>query len=237
MTEGPEKARGFGLELERRSLSEQAYTKLRHAIVTGRLKPGERLVERRLSLQMGASRTPLREAMIRLEHEGLLEPLPAQGLVVASIDEQEAQEIYAIRIGLEGYAARLAAEHAGSEAVARLREVARRQDAHLAPIELRPLEELNDVFHRTLYAASGMQRLADLIETFREQALHYRIYQLYTRAEVRRGVEQHHEIVDAVERRDGPLVESLVREHILQGMRIVLERRVVTRAVESREEA
>jgi DNA-binding GntR family transcriptional regulator len=219
-------AQALDLELERHSLSDQAYRKLRQAIVTGRLKPGERLVERQLSLQMRASRTPLREAMIRLEHEGLLTALSSGGLVVASVDEQEARELYAIRLGLEGYATRLAAEQGDRETARSLRRLARTQHDRLDPIDLRALEELNEQFHRSLYAASRLRRLADVIESYRAQAVHYRIYDIYTRDEVRRGVEQHDAIADAVERRDGDLAERLIREHILQGMHLVLERRI-----------
>jgi DNA-binding GntR family transcriptional regulator len=219
-------AQALDLELERHSLSDQAYRKLRQAIVTGRLKPGERLVERQISRHMRASRTPLREAMIRLEHEGLLTALSSGGLVVASVDEQEARELYAIRLGLEGYATRLAAEQGDLETVRTLRRLARDQHDRLDPIDLRALEELNEQFHRSLYAASGLRRLADVIESYRAQAVHYRIYDIYRREEVRRGVEQHDAIADAVERRDGDLAERLIREHILQGMHLVLERRI-----------
>jgi DNA-binding GntR family transcriptional regulator len=214
------------LELQRNSLAEQAYVKLREAIVTGMLSPGERLVERQLGLRMGASRTPLREAMIRLQHEGLLTMLPSGGVTVASINEQEARELYAIRIGLEGYATRLAAQAAGPAAIEELRALARLEHLRLAPLDLRTLEELNNVFHRTLYAASGMRRLAEVIEIYREQALHYRIYDIYRPDEVRRGVAQHDELIDAVEAHDGDLAERLMREHISIGTEIVLERRV-----------
>lgn len=214
------------LELHRNSLADQAYVKLRQAIVAGVLPPGERLVERQLSLQMGASRTPLREAMIRLVHEGLLTSLPSGGMVVASIDEREARELYDIRLGLEGYAARLAAERRDDAAIEELRSFAALEHKRLDPVDLRGLEELNNLFHRALYACTGSRRLFDAIETYREQALHYRIYDIYAPHEVVRGVRQHDALIDAVEARDGALAECLMREHISQGAAIVLERRV-----------
>jgi len=222
----PEERHLSGLELQRSSLADQAYVKLREAVVTGRLAPGERLVERQLSLQMGASRTPLREAMIRLVHEGLLTSLPSGGMVVASIDEHEARELYDIRLGLEGYAARLAAERRSEAVIEELRSFAALEHRRLDPVDLRGLEELNNLFHRTLYASTGSRRLFDVIEMYREQALHYRIYDIYAHDEVVRGVRQHDELIDAVERRDGALAEQLMREHISQGAAIILERRV-----------
>jgi DNA-binding GntR family transcriptional regulator len=221
------------LEIHRTSLADQAYVKLREAIVTGLLKPGERLVERQLGLRMGASRTPLREAMIRLVHEGLLTPLPSGGHVVTSIDEREARGLYDIRIALEGYACRLAAERASAEAIDELRSFARLEHKRLDPVDLRQLEELNNLFHRTLYASAGSQRLFDVIEMHREQALHHRIYDIYKPEEVVRGVRQHDAMIDAVERRDGDLAERLMRQHIAQGAAIVLERRVAQPVTES----
>lgn len=214
------------LELQRSSLAHQAYVKLREAIVTGVLKPGERLVERQLSVQMGASRTPLREAMIRLQNEGLLTLLPPGGFAVAAINEQEARELYAIRMGLEGYATRLAAAAADAAALDDLRRIARLEHERLDPLDRRALEELNNVFHKRLYAASGVQRLAEVIEIYREQALHYRIYDIYVPDEIRRAVAEHDEIIAAVQRHDGDLAERLMREHIRLGMEIVVERRV-----------
>lgn len=215
------------VELHRSSLADQAYAKLRNAIVTGALKPGERLVERQLGLRMGVSRTPLREAMIRLVHEGMLTSLPSGGLLVNSIDEHEARGLYDIRLGLEGYATRLAAERAGAETIEELRSIAALEHKRLEPVDLRALEELNNLFHRTLYATTH-SRMFDVIEMYREQALHHRIYDIYTPEEVVRGVRQHDEIIDAVEGGDGDLAERLMRCHISQGAAIVLERRVAS---------
>lgn len=217
-------------ELQRSSLADQAYTKLRHAIVTGLLAPGERLTERELGVRMGASRTPLREAMIRLGHEGLLETLPSGGFIVASLDEGEVRELYAIRTALEGYAARLAAERGDEEAVRELRRIVVLEQNNLdPPLDLRLLEELNSLFHRALYAASGMNRMADAIEGYRQQAVTHRIYDIYTHDEVRRGVNQHAELLEAVAARDADLAEALMRNHISQGCAIVAERRVAGR--------
>jgi DNA-binding GntR family transcriptional regulator len=223
----PELGAAAAFELQRSSLADQAYTKLRQAIVTGLLGPGERLIERQLSVRMGASRTPLREAMIRLGHEGLLEALPSGGFVVPSLDEQEVRELYAIRTALEGYASRLAAERRGEDAIRELSEiVAREEDSLEPPPDLRLLEELNHLFHRTLYAASGMSRLADAIEGYRQQAVTHRIYDIYKHDEVRRGVSQHAELLEAVAARDAELAEALMRRHIEHGCAIVMERRI-----------
>lgn len=211
--------------IRRNPLADQAYVTLREAIVTGALSPGQRLVERRLSQEMGASRTPLREALIRLQHEGLLSSSPTGGLHVSSMNVREAAEIYAIRMALEGYAGRLAAERADSRLAAGLRAIVEEEYDLLAPIELRRLEELNNGFHRMLYSGSAMQRLADLIETYREHALHYRIYEVYEPHEVRRGIDQHEEILRAIEGGDGELAERLVRNHISTSAEIVLARR------------
>jgi DNA-binding GntR family transcriptional regulator len=214
------------LQLERSSLSEQAYTKLRSIIVTGTLKPGERLVERQLAQRMGVSRTPLREAMIRLEHEGLLTALPAGGLIVTSLDEDEVRALYAIRIALEGYATRLAAERAPAERVAELNGIVEQQRTALSALDLSLLEELNWDFHMALYATGEVEALAQLIETYRQRAFSHRIYDIYEPDELRRGVDEHGEIVEAVRHHRGDRAESIMRRHIASGAAIVIQRRV-----------
>lgn len=212
--------------VQRTSLADQAYAVVRDAIQVGELKPGMRLVERRLAEQLGISRTPLREAMIRLAQDGVLCVPPSGGMVVALVDKADAIEWYAIRKGLEGYAARLATERADARLLSDLRSIALQQHDFLDPLDLRALDRLNNEFHEALYASTGMIRLAELIASYRSRALHYFVYGVYTPDEARRGVDDHERIVDFMSRGDGDLVEKLLREHIAQGERIVLERRV-----------
>jgi DNA-binding GntR family transcriptional regulator len=214
------------LQLDRTSLSDQAYAKLRRIIVTGALKPGERLVERELAQRMGVSRTPLREAMIRLEHEGLVAALPSGGVVVATLNEEEVRALYAIRVALEGYAARLAAEKASAARVAELQALVESQREALASLDLPRLENLSDQFHIALYATTEMQPLTQLIENYRRRAVNHRIYDLYEPDEVRRGVDEHEQIVEAVCHHRGDRAEALIREHIAAGAAIVIQRRL-----------
>ena len=209
-----------------RHLADQAYAIVRDAIQIGELKPGMRLVERRLSEQLGISRTPLREAMIRLAQDGVLSAPAAGGMTVARVDRADAIEWYAIRKGLEGYAARLATERADSRLLASLRSIVRQQQTLLDPLDPRELDRLNNEFHVTLYAGTGMARLAAPIDSYRSRALHYFVYRVYTPGEARRGIDDHERIVDVMSRGDGDLVERLLREHIAHSERIVLERRV-----------
>jgi DNA-binding GntR family transcriptional regulator len=208
------------------TLADQAYTKLRNAVVTGTLKPGQRLVERDLGVRMGISRTPLREAIIRLVHERIIESLPSGGWAVTAVDEREARELYAIRMALEGYATRLAALRAGPEELGELQRIVDLQRRHLDPVDLTILENLNEVFHKTLYAVSAMARLIDLIEMYRTTVMNYRLYHVYQGDEIHRAVEGHAEIAGALERHDGDAADALIREHIARAREIILERRV-----------
>lgn len=212
--------------VQRTSLADQAYAIVRDAIQIGGLKPGMRLVERRLAEQLGISRTPLREAMIRLAQDGVLYVPPSGGMAVAPVDKADAIEWYAIRKGLEGYAARVATERADARLLSGLRSIAIRQHDFLDPLDPRALDRLNNEFHVKLYAGTGMPRLAELIDSFRSRALHYFVYGVYTPDEARRGVDDHARIVEVMSRGDGDLVEKLLREHIAHSERIVLERRV-----------
>lgn len=208
------------------TLADQAYSRLRSAIVTGVLKPGQRLVERDLGDRLGISRTPLREAIIRLVHEGIVESLPSGRWAVTAVDDREARELYAIRMALEGYATRLAAERASAEEVGELHRIVDLQRRHLDPLDESILENLNEVFHKTLYAMSSMRRLTDLIEMYRTTVMNYRLYHVYQEDEIHVAVDQHAEIASALDRRDADTAEVLLRDHIARAREIILARRV-----------
>jgi DNA-binding GntR family transcriptional regulator len=215
-----------GQRLERRSLADQAYERLRNAIAEGGLTAGERLTERQLCEELGVSRTPLREAMIRLQHDGLLTARPSGGVVVTSVDEHEADEILAIRIPLESYAAALAARNRDERELQELMEIVAVQRDHLATLDRPELAAWNDRFHEVLYTASKKRRLAALIEQHRKYTTDFRVYEVYSEAELREGVRDHERIAAAIATKDAVAVEQLMRAHLLRGQAVLHEKRV-----------
>jgi GntR family transcriptional regulator of vanillate catabolism len=207
------------------SQSDRAVVVLRELLVQGAFSPGERLTELSLVPQLGVSRTPVRHALTRLAHEGLLQRLPQGGFRVRGFTMQEIWNAIELRGTLEGAAARLAAERLDDPAaLVPVKEVL----AALDEIVPRSLSEfvgylpLNDRFHRAVWTLSGNQMLVDTLEYIvclpfaAPSALVFGEAEL---PETRRAAElarsQHQAIVDAIEHRQGARAEAVAREHAL----------------------
>jgi DNA-binding GntR family transcriptional regulator len=147
------------------SRAELAYTNLRAAIHGGRFGPGERIREADIAQWLGVSRTPVRDALKRLESDGILESARRRGLVVAELDQQQVSELYTVRDVLEGLAGRLAAQHATSAEVAAMRDLLERQ-ARTHADDLLGLARLNQLFHEVVSRAAGNRYLISVLDSF-----------------------------------------------------------------------
>ncbi|HLT98154.1 MAG TPA: GntR family transcriptional regulator [Burkholderiaceae bacterium] len=207
---------------QRRGLSrgDQAYSFIVEGIQSGRLAPGTRLREIELAELTGLSRTPIREALSRLQLEGLLTMDAARGLIVTELDHSMASELYAMREVLEGTAARLAARHASDVEIDFLREVNVR-DAQLTTAEA--LAANNRLFHETLYRCAHNRYLVKTLNTLQESMMLLGRTTLAApgRAETSRA--EHAAIVEALARRDPDAAEQAARAHITAAYRIRLE--------------
>lgn len=207
---------------QRRGVSrgDQAYTFIVEGIQSGRLKPGTRLREIELAEMTGLSRTPVREALSRLQLEGLLTTDAARGLIVTELDYSMTSELYAMREVLEGTAARLAARHASDVEIDFLREINAR-DAQLTTAEA--LAANNRLFHETLYRCAHNRYLVKTLNTLQESMMLLGQTTLATpgRAETSRA--EHGAIVEALARRDPDEAEKAARAHIIAAYRIRLD--------------
>lgn len=206
----------------RRSLGQYVYENLKESIVDGSLAPGSRIIESQVAKALDISRTPVREAIHKLEREGLLCKYPTGGLFVAGLTRAEIDETFGIRAVLESYAARLAAlAHNGHE----LSAVEEKIDEYQRCLEKGRLEDLpriNTEFHDMLYALSRSPKLIRLINNLREQIYRFRRMILKMEDWARTSNDDHRQIVAYIKRRDAEGVERLVREHILKGKEAVL---------------
>lgn len=188
-----------------------AYALLLEAIDEGGFRPGERLVESELAERFGVSRTPVREALQRLETQGVL-ARDGRSLVVAHLDHDQLGELYVVRAELEGLAARLAAQHAAPEEVRVLREMVRKDRALLERPE--QLARANRRFHHQIHLASHNRYLiAQLEMVHRSMAL----IATTTLAVAGRGADalaEHETVVAAIEARDGEAADAAIRAHI-----------------------
>lgn len=192
--------------------AEFAYEKLKEAIATGELKPGDRVREIALAEWLNVSRTPIREAFRRLESEGLLSRAPRGGLVVTELDPQQIHDLYSLREALEGMAASLAARYASDGEVISLRNLLAQQRA--ASGNVHQLAVLNREFHEFLYRAARNRYLLHALGSLRDGLALLRDTTYSVPERPAAALLEHEHIVDAIERRQSEAADSAAREHI-----------------------
>lgn len=197
-----------------RPLRELVFEALREAIVNGTLAPGERLMEVQLAEELGVSRTPVREAIRRLELEGYVVMVPRKGAYVASMSAKDVADVFEIRTALEGLAAELAAERITEEELEELERKLHYVALRVEEGDLEKLVEADTEFHDLLYRASRNQRLVQIIGNLREQIQRFRAASLATPGRMQETLEEHKKIVEAVAKRNGALARRLAEEHI-----------------------
>lgn len=194
-------------------LREIVFETLREAIIQGRLKPGERLMEIQLAEDLGVSRTPVREAIRKLELEGFLVMVPRKGAYVADISVKDITDIFEVRAALEALAAGLAAERVTEDELDQLE----RALIHLSEASANDLETVvktDTSFHELIYKASRNQRLLQIVKHLQEQIQRFRTASLGRPGRTRIAIEEHRKIVEAISERNVELAQTLAREHI-----------------------
>jgi DNA-binding GntR family transcriptional regulator len=208
-------------------LAEQVYSRLRSAIRSGTLPPGERLVERDLAARLGVSRAPIREALQRLEDEGLIAPAGRRGKIVVTLSPHDAWEVYTLRASLEAMAVRLAVGAVATETLGNLDRIvaSMRDDARRGDRDAFALHDMK--FHETVCRASGHARLLRAWTAMSRQI--ELLYQVDTRVATEMwsdldGVATQHERLAAAVRAGDPAeAERLVRDHIDRTAERVIE--------------
>ncbi|WP_422120689.1 GntR family transcriptional regulator [Koleobacter methoxysyntrophicus] len=196
-------------------LREVVFEALREAIITGDLKPGERLMELQLAEEMGVSRTPVREAIRKLELEGLVVMVPRKGAYVAGLSLKDAAEVFEIRGSLEGLAASLAAERITEEEMEELERLLVQTKECIKKKDVETLVEKDLEFHDIIYNASRNSKLISILYNLREQFHRFRITSLTGNPERLKDIfEEHERIVEAICSRNSELAKELIQEHI-----------------------
>lgn len=204
----------LGEPVEHRQLKDSVYLKLRQEIVTATLPPGYVLREAELAARFGVSKTPLREAFVRLEKDGFVQIAPYRSAVVTGYSQQDLREIYEVRELLEGLCAREAAVNIATEDLAALNRTVRDSAAAFEAGDTGRLTALLDEFDVVLYAQSRNGRITTMLENIRDHVI--RIGRLTVAIPGRMGtsVHEHQAIYEAIVQRDGPRAETLMRQHI-----------------------
>ena len=194
---------------------ERTYEYLKASVLSGRFNPGERLTEEHLAKELGVSRTPIREALHKLELEGLITPLETRGFIVSQDTRDEVEELFEVRAVLEGYALRVICGRIDETVLARLEEAAERAETALRLGSLDEVFRWNTTFHDILHELiKDKHRLYNQMVTMRGYVLRYRKNTLQYPDGGRRTVEGHRKILMALTLRDPDLCERVMREHI-----------------------
>lgn len=203
-----------------RTIQDVLVERLRETILSGQMKPGERIVERAVTQEWGISKTPVREALAHLEAEGWVRIIPHRGAVVTSLSVEELEDIYLIRVAIEGIAARLAAERIDEPTLFRLTEIAAQMEA-VDPADADTFLFLNREFHDVLYRRSGRTLLCDFVLGLQDKSLRYRRAFLDLKPARERMLRQRKLLLSALRRRDTEAVEGLVRDNLLQNSQLL----------------
>ncbi|HEY2751896.1 GntR family transcriptional regulator [Phenylobacterium sp.] len=203
---------------------DRAYQAIREGIMRGTYAQGAHITAQGLATASGLSRTPVREAMRRLDAEGLIRIIPNRGAFVVHWDKDEIQHIYDLRVLLEGFAAESAALHVTPEQLLELRAIADEMQAMVISPEpsREAIAEVNDRFHKAILKASGNSRLQELLNGIVEMSLVLSTFRHYQIEELRRSANQHSELVSALEVRDPAWARNVMAAHILSARHTLL---------------
>lgn len=204
------------------SLTDRAYQVIKQEILANRLRPGDVLPAERFVRELGLSRTPLREAIQRLEKEGFVEIKPRMGTFVSHLNLREIQDMYQVRRELEGLAARLAAERASPERLAEV-ESALKRFSPKGKVNYAEMSEAGQSLHRLIIESCGNRVLAGFIRSLHEHFSRFRSLSLDIPEKIMASHAEHLNILDALKRHDGARAEELVHQHFDHAGRSLLD--------------
>lgn len=206
-----------------RPLGEMVYESLRDAIISQTLKPGERLMETDLAEELGVSRTPVREAIRKLELEGYVVMIPRKGAYVAGLSIKDINEVFEIRGSLEALAAALAATRATQGEIDEMERHLLLEAHHWETSDLIKTIEVDTRFHELIYKAARNSRLLNMIREIREQVQRFRTTSLGVPGRMKFAISEHRRIVEAIADRDPETARKAAHDHIESSEHALLE--------------
>lgn len=197
-------------------LVDEAYAALKQAILANEYAPGHQVSAQELALRFGMSRTPVQEAALRLQQEGLVEILPKRGIRIRAMSPEDISEIYDVLIAIEASAAEIIAamlpaqRHAAADVLAQETD---RMQAALAAQDLAQWGAADAAFHRALIELCGNRRFATIVATVNAQSHRVRMLTVHLRTSLGASVEEHRAIIAAIRAGDGPAAHAAARAH------------------------
>ena len=196
-------------------LREVIFNTLREAIIVGELKPGERLMEVQLAEKMGVSRTPVREAIRKLELEGLVDMLPRKGAHVADLSVKDIMDVLEVRSTLDGLASMLSAERITDEELKELKHIHTQFINYVEKDNLQGSIKKDVEFHDVIYRSSRNDKLIQIANNLREQVQRFRVIYIKDYSSTRELIKEHVEILESITRKDPELARKCAQMHIL----------------------
>lgn len=219
-----EKTRILDYPVERLlTLRERIVDFIKDSVVTGRLKPGERVPEQEIAESFGISRTPIREAFRQLESEGFITVTPRKGAVVSPITDKDVSEFYTIKSLLEGFAAKTACHKLTQKDIKRLETLNAQMEKYAERDDVKNFFKLDNQFHDTFLRACGNEKLCALVHNLVAQFERFRITALALPGRMKDSVLQHREIIEAFKKGNITLVESIVMANAEKGRDVLVE--------------
>jgi DNA-binding GntR family transcriptional regulator len=206
------------------SAREKTYDDLKANILSGHFIPGERLAEEHLAEELGVSRTPVREALHKLEQDGLIEPLESRGFCIPRDSPEEIEDLFELRTVLEGYTLRIICERITDEQIAMLEAILEKAEDALRRKRIDEVFQWNTQFHDTLHSlVSDKRRFHSLIVNMRKYVLRYRKDTLQYLGAAKRASDGHRQILLALKLKEPELCERVMRTHIRQSKEDALQ--------------
>ena len=209
------------LEHKTLSLAEQVFDRLERDILCGVYPRGEVLTELRLVNDLGVSRTPIREALRRLEQEHLIE-LSSKGILVVGVTQKDLEDIFAIRMRIEGMATREATIHITDEELKELQETVELQEFYVAKKNAGSIRGMDSKFHQLIYRFCGSTVLFDTLMPLHKKVQKYRRASVENNDRAQQSAREHRAIYEAIAARDAEIAEKYTTEHIANAANHIL---------------
>jgi len=206
---------------QRTTFKTVALKQIKEAIQSGKLKPGDRIVEAELAREMGISRFPIREAISSLEKEGILVTLPFRGTYVTQLDEKDLEEVYTLRGALEELAIRILMESIDTKKIRKLESIlaAMEQATHKGKVGRLIFGDMQ--FHQAICELSGHQRLLEIWLTLKDQLGSFIAVEEHTYGGPDQLLKTHYPLMQAIKKGDSSLAERRIREHLFDALQVV----------------
>lgn len=213
------------LEHKTVSLAEQVFERLENDILSGKYQRGETLTELKLVTDLGVSRTPVREALHRLEQENIIE-ITSKGILILGVTEKDLEDIFAIRLRIEGLASRYATLNMTDEQLNELKETLELQEFYVSKQDPERIKTMDSKFHQLIYRYCGSAVLNDTLLPLHKKVQKYRRVSVENNSRALQSAREHRAIFEAIEAKNAELAEKYTTEHIANAAKHILNKEV-----------